>query len=266
MSSQSQVSVCNISLLSIGGRTQISSLNGSDTSVAAQACSTLFSFVYELLARTAPWNCFKKQDTLTLIQAATGTPENPTGTDYPQPPSPWLYAYQIPSDSLMVRYLVPSFPTPVSGSAPISPNLLSAATNFPGVGQIPYSIGYITDSLNNPIEVILTNQSQAQVVYTVNQPNPAVWDSLFTSAFVSSLGAYLVPALALNAALMSSSMGSAERMIAIARAQDGNEVPVVQDHTPDWIRARGANCYGMDGYASGNGMFGGWCGMVWPGA
>lgn len=264
MSNQTDVSLANLSLLSIGGRALLTSLNPSSNDKESQACGQLYNFVYPQLARSAPWNCFRQQAVLTLFQAALGTPENPSGTSYPYPADPWLYSYLLPSDSLMVRYLVPSFPAQVSGGVPISPNFIAARTTFPGMGQIPYAVAYSTDAFGNPIQVILTNLSQAQLVYTVNQPNPSTWDSLFTSAFVASLAAYLVPALSMNAALMQINIANAEKIIATARRQDGNEAFNVQDHVPDFIRVRGQGwgCYGDYG----NGAFGGcYSSMNWPG-
>lgn len=253
MSSQNQVSTCNLALLSIGARTQISSINPSDGSTAADACSTLYSFVFEQLARTTQWGCLNKQSSLTLIQAAQGTPENPTGTSLPLPPQPWLYAYLYPSDCLALQYIQsPIIPTAGSGIPQTTINN-SVTPWISGQGAaIPYQIAYTTDSSGNPLQVVLTNQEQAVANYTVNQQNPQSWDALFTSAFIASLAAYLVPALSLDKQLMTTQIQLAERMIAQAQAQDGNEGVTVMDHIPDWIQARqgasGYLRYGNNGY------------------
>lgn len=261
MSSQSQVSVCNLSLLAIGARAQVSSINPSDGSTSADACSTLYSFVFEQLARTARWGCLKKQATLTLIQAAQGTPENPNGLSLPLPQQPWLYAYLYPSDCLFLRAIL--CPNTTSTGSGISQTSLSNSVTplIPGQFQIPYEIGYTTDASGNPIQVVLTNQEQALADYTVDQQNPQSWDALFTSAYVASLGSYLVPALSLNPPLMTQQIQIAERIIEQARAMDGNESPVVQDHIPDWMRAR----QGATGvYAYGGARYQAYGLMQWP--
>lgn len=261
MSSQNVVGICNLSLLSIGARAQISSLT--EGSAQADACSTLYQFVFENLARTARWNCLRNQATLSLLEAAQGTPENPLGTSLPLPPNPWLYSYALPSDSLAMRFIVPSFPSATAGQIPLTGVANNAGACLPNGGQIPYQVAYSTDSSNNPIEVILTNQTQAQAVYTVNQSNPVIWDSLFTQAMVASLAAYLVPALSLNAPLMQMSIRQAESVIAMARAADGNESVVTQNREASWITAR----QGESGYwwGSGGGLFGDYGGnMCWP--
>lgn len=257
MTGQSVVSTCNIALLSIGARAQISSLT--EGSTQSDACSTLFQFVYEQLARTAYWNCLRDQRGLSLLAAAAGTPENPNGTTLPIPPTPWLYQYQVPSNCLAARYIVPSIP--MQGSNPISPAMIPAVTWVPTQEQIPFHVAYGTDSNNNPLQVILTNQSQAELVYTVNQPNPSIWDASFQAAYVASLGAWLVPALALNIKLAQLQMAIADKLIADARARDANEGSTIQDHIPDWMRARNTG----GGYGdSGFGYAGGFDAMGWP--
>lgn len=241
-------------MLSIGSQSQISSLD--EGSTEANACSTLFTPTFETLARAAFWNCLRQQKTLSLIAAAQGTPENPSGTILPLPPTPWIYSYQLPSDSLQARFVVPSLPS--QGANPISPAMLYAPTIIP-IESIPFRIAYGTDINNNPIQTVLTNQTQAQLVYTVNQPNPQIWDSMFQSAMVASLAAYLVPALSLNMPLAQMQAKLAESIIEQARIRDGDEGTTSQDHEPDWIRAR--NIGATTGYGYGNNC--GYSDMSW---
>lgn len=249
MATGSVLSICNRALLSIGSQAQISSLN--EGSVQADSCNTLFTPTFESLARTAYWNCLRKQASLSLIAAAPGTPENQNGVTLPIPPIPWLYSYQLPSDSLQARFIVPSFPSPAIGIVPISPAMIGAATSY-GIGQIPFRVAYATDSNNNPIQIVLTNQTQAQLVYTVNQPNPQIWDSQFQSAMVASLAAYLVLALSLSIDLAKIQISLADSMIAQARVRDGDEGTTSQDSIPDWIRARNAGATVYNGGGCGN--------------
>lgn len=255
--------IVNRALLSIGARAQVSSISPSDGSTEADAGAVLFTPTFESLARSAHWNCLRKQEELSLVKAAIGTPENINGTTLPQPPSPWLYEYEVPSDSLNIRFLVPSLPALGTGTPQTTINNV-APIWFPGGGQIPFAVVYDTDTSNNPMEVILTNQSQAQAVYTVNEPNPQQWDSLFQEAMVSSLAAYFVPALSLHVDLMKAQIGRAETLIARARVADGNEGVTVMDHVPDWIRARGTarGCYWWN---QGGFQYGGYTDMCWPG-
>lgn len=255
MATGSILSICNRALLSIGVQAQISSLNESSTE--ADACNTLFTPTFESLAREAYWNCLRQQAVLTLLAAATGTPENPSGATLPLPPSPWLYSYQLPPDSLMARFIVPS--TPISANTPISPAMVSSPVWLP-MQSIPFQVGYSTDVNGNPIQIILTDLTQAQLVYTVNQPNPQIWDSLFQSAMVASLASFLSPALSLNLSLGQMQLKIAQDLIAQARIRDGNEGTNSQDHIPDFIRARNVGSttgwgYGGNWQGGGNGFW-----------
>lgn len=262
MASQSTVSVCNLSLLSIGGRASVSSIFPSDGSTQSDSCATLFSFVFQQLARTARWGCLNKQLPLTLIQAAQGTPENPTGTSLPLPQQPWLYAYLYPPDCLFVRQIMA--PIVTMGSAVNQLGIANSVTPWVGSNyQIPYETGFTTDAYGNPLEVILTNQEYAVANYTVDEENPQSWDALFTAAFVASLAAYLVPALAKDMALMQTQIKIAESLISTARGMDGNESPIVQDVVPSWIQARMGATGTLMGGVGYNGY--GYINMPWGG-
>lgn len=260
MATGNTLSVINRSLLAIGVQAQVSSLK--EGSPQANAASTLFTPTFESLARSAPWNCLRQQATLTLLAAAMGTPENPQGTTLPLPPTPWLYSYAVPADSLQIRFLVPSLPAPNAG-VPIFSTNTGAPTWLPNGGQIPFAVAYSTDANDQPLQVVLTNQSQAIAVYTVNQPNPQTWDSLFQAAMVASLAAYFVPALSLHMPLMQAQIKLADEMIQQARVRDGNEGKTSMDHYPDWLRARN----GASGWATssqyGQGI-NSWNNMCWP--
>lgn len=254
-SSASVTSLCNRALLAVGSRTQISSIN--EDSPAANACATLYAPTCEAVFRSAPWNCLRKQATLTLLAAASGTPENPDGTAMPLPPAPYLYQYALPSDCLDVRYLVPSLPATAPGGA--IPLTTASVTNAPPSYcdyQIDFAVAYATDATNAPIQVILTDQEQAQCVYTVNQPNPVIWDSLMEQAFVSTLAVYLVPALSLQMELMKIQIALAKEAMSQARIRDGDEGDTVQDRIPDWIRARNSGAlYNYNGSGIGQNAF-----------
>lgn len=238
MASGSAISIANRALLSVGSRSTITNFSPSDGSTEGDAVSILYTPTFESLARSARWNCLRKQQTLTLLAAAQGAPENPSGTTLPIPPTPWNYSYALPSDCLAFRSIVPSLPSGAGGGTPPTSASVAAPTWIPAGGQIPFAVSSAQDGAGNPIEIILTNQMQAQGIYTANIPNPALWDSLFQAAMVASLAAFLVPALSLSMTLMNVCIKSAEGMIVQARVADGVEGVTVMDHLPDWMIAR----------------------------
>lgn len=250
--------LCNRALLAVGSRSQVSSvLPVSDGSVEADACAALFIPTFETLARAAKWSCLRVQDSLALVAAAANTPQNPNGTP-PFPDVPWLYSYAHPSDALFIRYLIPPCTPGGSGGVPLTTVNNQANTIISSGGSAPYQIS--ADRTKGGAQRILTNLSQAIAVYTLNQPNPVYWDSMFQTAFVASLAAFLAPPLNLNMALMSMAISTAERMIEAANGMDANEGVTIMDREADWIIARGAGSQtgSWPTYVSGG------YGMSWP--
>lgn len=231
------VNIANRSLGSIGARAQIQNLQ--EGSTESNAVNLFFQSTFEALARSALWGCLKKQGALTLVASAPGTPTNPLGATTPYPDNPWLYSYLVPGDSLYVRQVIPSRPVLQNGSGtPIFPT--NNYVSYSGLANVSalYEIGYGLDSMSNAAEVINTNLGGALAVYTVNQPNPQFWDSLFQQAMVSSLAVFLSASVSGDKALTQIQKQTAEGLIMKARAMDGNENPVSQERVPDWIAAR----------------------------
>jgi hypothetical protein len=261
VASGSLLSIWNRALGSIGARSTVQNQN--EDSQEAIQCNVFYQSTFEALARSARWGCLRKQTTLTLVSAAPGTPENPQGATAPYPPNPWLYSYLVPADSLFIRQLVPPpAMLATSGGVPIFPVNNSIPYAYNRMPIIRYETALGQDTLGNPAEIILTNLSQAQVIYTANQQNPTFWDSLFQQAMVASLAVFLVPALSLDKALMGIQIQIAERMIAQARAMDGNESITTQNNEASWICARSGE---TGPYALGqNGPFLNYENVAWP--
>ncbi len=255
------VSLCNQALLRIGSKATIASLN--EPSTEARSCNIFYQSTFEQLARTALWNCLRQQAPLALIAAAQGTPENQSGTVLPIPPVPYLYSYLLPADCLQARFLVPSLPQQnTGGTAPLTTASVAMPAIIRGRGKIPFQVSYSVDTNNNPRQIILTDLSQAQLCYTVNCSNPVIWDGLFVEAFISSLAAYLIPAINMNAAMLAGAKQDAMQMIMQARIRDGDEGFTTQSREASWISARenqGASIYnGNAPYIYGN------VEMSWP--
>lgn len=236
MATASVISICNRALGSISARANVQSLN--EGSTESNACNLFFQSTFEALGRTAKWNCLEKQGLLTLISSAPGTPTNPQGATTPYPPTPWYYSYLLPSDCLFMRAVLPPQLLTVGSGTPI----------FPIANVVPYGCGNARaykfkvalglDKNNNQVQVVNTNVGGAQAIYTANAPNPQLWDSLFQQAMVASLSVFLCSSVSGDKAQAQIQKGTAEAMIANARAADGDEGTISQDHTPDWIAGR----------------------------
>jgi hypothetical protein len=255
----SPVDLCNMALDQIGAAGQ--TIQGiappvPPDSLAAQVATRNYQTQIDALFRAAHWNSARYQTTLTLLKAAWGTPENPSGA-LPQPPLGWRYEYAQPLNCLKVRFVIPGTQPPYSGSAPIMTNV--GVANSPLISTaMKYTVAIDADAQGNDTKVILTNACKAQCVFTKRIPNPDLWDGLLQSAAIATLGAWFANPLLRNAELLRERVQVAVGIIAQARVSDGDEGTMSMDHLPDWMLIRGVGGgYGW-GYGGDGGYFGGW--------
>lgn len=245
----STTDIANRSLASIGTRTQIASLT--ENSPEARAANLWIDSLRRELLRMAPWNCAKNTNTLALVCAAPGTPENPSvGTvqwQKGQPSPPWTYEYLYPADCIRPLWIVPQFSTGFASGVPITTAVTGGAPSFwqgppvryaVGIDQIDPATGLVS-ATGQDTKIILTNQEFAILVYLRNVTNPDVMDDAFQQAWVAGLAGRMVFQLTGDKTLANIKMKEANEYIQIARTSDGNEGLTVNDVTPDWIRVRG---------------------------
>ena len=211
----SQIDICNFALSRIGRQDSIASLN--EGSPEANALSLVWGATLDALLRAHPWCWARRQIAATLLAAAKGTPENPSGTGS-LPPVPWSYQYAFPNDCVSVRQVLQT-------------NLGSIA--------IPYILSGDQDSAGNPIKTLLTNQSQAILVYTARVDSPTLWDSEFVAAMVTALAAAVAFTLTGDMALVAMMEKVAATALLTARVSDEGEAPNSGEVLPSWLSARG---------------------------
>jgi hypothetical protein len=257
-----QVGLCNIALGQIAGRTQITGLSppSPPNNVAATAAASLYQLQADAVFRSAHWNSARKQATLTLLKAAIGTPENPSGA-LPAPPIPWRYEYGYPSDCLKVRFVIPSPQLP----ATTTPLMTNVGVNFqPQVKTgLPFVPAIDTDANGNQIRVILTSACMAQAVYTAQILNVDLWDPMLQNAVIGALGAWLCMPVNGSSERQKLSIAIASGLIEQARIADGNEGITSTDHIPDWMRARETGS-GFWGFNLDGGFVAGWDSWTGP--
>ena len=259
----SQVDLCNLALDQIAARASITGLNppSPPNSVAAAACARLYQLQADAVFRSAHWNSARRQGALTLLKAAIGTPENPSGA-LPSPPIPWRYEYGYPGDCLKVRFVMPQ-PTLPATTMPLMTNV---GINFtPAVNTgMPFVPAIDTDAEGNQIRVILTNARMAQGVYTARIANVDLWDPMLQNAVIGALGAWLCSPVSGSDERKKLAIAMAAGLIQQARISDGNEGITSTDHIPDWmeVRTTGSNFWGFN--LSGGGYLAGW--DSWTGA
>ena len=260
------VDVCNMALDQIGAAGQ--TIQGLSppvpaASLAAQVATRNYQTQLDALFRAAHWNAarFQTPNGLTLLKAAAGTPENPSGS-LPVPPLPFQYEYALPVDCLKVRFVIPT-PTPQSGGAPFLTN--QGLTTPPLINtSLPFVVALDLNANGEQIKVILTNAEQAQAVYTARVPNPDTWDPQLLNAAVATLAAWFVNPLLRNSELVKERVQVAMALVTQARVSDGNEAIATTDHIPDWFEVRGAGGGFWWQGRGGAGYMAGWDSMTMP--
>lgn len=99
-----------------------------------------------------------------------------------------------------------------------------------------------------PQRVVVTNQEFATLSYVADIPDPNVWDDQFQEAYIRVLGAGACMALTGDLKKANALVQEANQMISLARVGDGNEGLTINDVTPDWIRVRGIDGFGTEGW------------------
>lgn len=220
----SEVQIANLALDTIGARATIASF--AENSNEARLITRQYARARDDVLSAAHWNFARKQVVLTMLKDAT---------DGDSVPTPWLYEYAYPADCLQCRFLMPT---------------VVADAEVPGAGSVgvPRELGrpifFIVstdvDDNGEPVKVLLTNQPQAELVYTFQLTNPQLFDQQFTSALSNYLGALIAMALTGDRSKARAAFEIAEAATRSARATNGNEGgPTTLDVVPDWISVRG---------------------------
>ena len=241
------VDIANLALDNIGARFSITSLDPPLPPPNADIVARRYAINLDAVSRAAHWNCTRRQANLSILKAAQGTPENPSGTALPIPPTPWQYEYALPADCLKARFLIPNPPQAATAGGAVLP-ILAAGTGFtpswlPETGE-KFIVMVDTDAAGNQQKVLCTNLEFAALIYTARIENPDVWDPHFQLAVAATLGAWLVNPIRRDAAVLKEQIEIASSLVTQARISDGNEGATDIDHLPDWMRVRGTTGWG----------------------
>lgn len=273
--------VANLALASAGSSYTIGALE--EGTRPAQLCLLHYYDTLKQLLRASHWSFARKEAPLQMVACVTGqtTDQNGNVVTLPtQVPSGFTYSYDMPSDSMLIRYIPANYwnvnpPVPTgnitpSGNGPLTTGPVTpigSSRPVPTRFLITNDPNYIPDGASNdqpgvsPIGVtrILSNVQNARAVYTFEATYPNLWDDLFRRAMVSSLAVHLALPLATDhrtgMAMRQQNIAVAMDYIREARAKSANEGWSSSDLSVDWIRIRnsGSSC----GYWGGGAGFGG---------
>ncbi len=237
--------IANRAILAVGARGQIG--RPDEQSNEARYVRAFYDSTLRALLRSAHWNFARKYAFLNQLKSAPGAIGNTSqGTAQwdpkSQPPPPWLYEYEYPSDCLKMRYVAPQVQNLAVQGTPI----FSTPSNIPVPLQTfrPQRFMEATDEnlSSGAGTVILSNQFQAIGVYTVFVDNPTRWDPQFMQAFENALGTRLAIPLGGDKKMAADARAEAKEIVLQARVTDGNEgltMGPLTDRVPDWLAVRG---------------------------
>jgi len=155
-----KVTICNQALRHLGNSSEIQDFDSEKTK-EAQACRTFYDTTLDEVLEDFDWSFARRRATLALV-----------ATD---PNTDWGYAYRKPADAVAVRSL---------------PNDAGIRIDTPAT-RVSYMMG--SDDTG---DLIYTDQTDAEVIYTKRETNPAKFPANFVAAFALLLAARIGPSVA----------------------------------------------------------------------
>lgn len=162
-----------------------------DGSELAKVALDVYGQTRDELLRRQSWGFAQRQSGLLVVSAFA-------------PPLPWLYAYDWPTDALLICAVLP-FPI-----------------TYPDLNPVDYLFAPYNLVSGSPVmdtdRVVVSYVANAFAIYTGRITNPNQWDAGFTAAMIANLQEKLAPALAAaaNADMAALTAGKAARAESIA--------------------------------------------------
>ena len=153
-STTTALEVANLALLYVGNGQTINDFD--EVTQEAKACKVYFVKARDALLESFPWKFATKRSVLAVLSSPDAL------TAYER--SGWAYTYGLPADLITPRSLYSGTRTPAAGS------------------RIPYDIEG---------NLLLTDQDEAELLYTSQETNVGLWSPLFIEALAWQLAVKL---------------------------------------------------------------------------
>jgi hypothetical protein len=150
------VDICNLALAHLGDEATVVSINPAEGSAQADHCARFYPLALRQMLESHPWNFAARRSQPALVT-------NPSST--------WAYAYALPNNVANVFAVL--------DPAALDDDMVG--NHGPGTLYTPQR--FVMESLDDGTEVVLTNQAQAVLRYTVLDVNSARFTPLFVTAF-----------------------------------------------------------------------------------
>lgn len=204
------VEIYNLALSAATSRSSLSAVT--ENSREAEICNLWYPSVRDHVFRAAFWPCLQGTTSLAVIAERDFDVAWTAG----DPRDPWRFAYSLPADIIRARYLTTYNRFELS--------LYTPSGKTPGEGSS---------------RALLTNQPNAQLVYSVRMENTEHWDPDLVMSVVYGLAAAISNPLHGKRAIQADNLQRANEIIMAARLHSANEQERQHEAVPDWIAARG---------------------------
>jgi hypothetical protein len=213
-----EVDICNLALGYLGDKATVASINPPEGSAQAAHCSRFYPICRDSLLESHPWSFATRRRTLALL-----------GDGFPE----WDFMYMQPSDAINLIAVLPP-----DSTDDYSENF----RNLPaGVGSTYQPQDFSTEVLEDGTNVILTDQEDATLRYTVAQFDTAKFSPLFVEALAWKLASVLAgPLIKGEAGAMEAKrcMVFFKEVYSSAIESDSSQRRVNPTHNVKWIGRR----------------------------
>lgn len=215
MAAISVVRICNMALSYLGA-TPIEDIN--EASKEAVECRLWYDYSRLQALRAMNW-AFARKRTAPALHGDT-------------PPAEWAFRYQYPADCVAVRWIV----NPLQGTGLGSPFIqgVTADVRAMSTDAIPFEVEMSTDGTKS----ILTNEQEAEVVYTFDQESPVFFSPGFVDALSLLMASRMAFAITGKRSLTKDATESYLRTLRAVGAIDATEAVAPPPREAEWIRGR----------------------------
>ena len=226
------VDICNAAASHIGEEANIVAIDPPENSLIAEKCAQFYPIARDSL--------------LTMYDFDFATREI-TGAELVSPTLAWQHAYAWPNDALRVFAVLPASATNNYTNALDIPGYSASAINqYVGNNNL-YATPqrYITADFEpgtdaDGTRIILTNQPEAKLRYTVRVTDSTKFSTLYTETLGFWLAGYLAGPIIRGSEgrLVAKEMRAAAiALMGLATTRDANQQQRHDPHTPKWIAA-----------------------------
>lgn len=201
----SEIDICNLALSNIGDEAAVTSISPPDGSAQAGHCARFYPIARDTLQDMATWGFCSARATLALLSAP--------------PDFGWQYSYAVPANAI---------------------NIIAVLGSGAQTDDDPKE--FVTETLVDGTQVILTNEPNALVRYSVRVIDTSAFPPTFVVALSWLLASYL------SGPIIKGESGRTEAKackkefeywLTKAAESDANQNRRRPIHTPQWIADRG---------------------------